>query len=133
MANEGMSPREIVETANRLLVSKRGLEAVQRFFSPRYVEHNHSTPGGNLEGFVAVLKEMGFSEEAPNDRELDLHVDRVICEGDLVLIHQHIDEPGMPTTVFMDLFRVEDGLIAEHWDVIQTVPEKPANTRVRMY
>lgn len=133
MVNEGMTPREIVETANRLLVSKRGLEAVERFFSPGYVEHNHATPGGNLEGFVAVLKDMGFTEEAPNGRELDLHVDRVICEGDLVLIHQHIDEPGMPTTVFMDLFRVEDGLIAEHWDAVQTVPENPANTRVAMF
>ena len=76
---------------------------------------------------------MGFTEEAPNDRQLTLHVDRIICEDDMVLIHQHIEEPGMPTTVFMDLFRVENERIAEHWDVIQPVPEHPKNTRVSMY
>jgi predicted SnoaL-like aldol condensation-catalyzing enzyme len=51
----------------------------------------------------------------------------------MVLIHQHITETGMPTLVFMDLFRVRDGRIVEHWDVIQTAPDNPANTRVTMY
>ena len=133
MANDNMSPKDIVDTANRLLVSKRGNEAVEKYFSPDYVDHNHSTPGGNLAGMVSVMKEMGFTEDAPNDRQLELHIDHLIAEGNLVMIHQHIDEPGMPTTVFMDLFRVSDGLIVEHWDVIQTVPDNPVNTRVAMY
>ena len=128
MQSEAMSPKEIVLAANRLLVSKRGLEAVEKYFSADYIEHNHAIPGGNLEGFIAVTKEMGFAEDAPNDRALKLHIDHVISEGDLVMIHQHIDEPGMPTTVYMDLFRVSEGKIVEHWDVVQTLPENSVNT-----
>jgi predicted SnoaL-like aldol condensation-catalyzing enzyme len=131
-ANVHMSTKEIVEIANRLLVSKRGLEAAERFFSPDYVEHNHATPDGNLEGMITMLREMGFTEDNQNDRAMELHIDHLICDGDLVFIHQHIEEPGTPTTVFMDLFRVQDGLIVEHWDVIQTVPENPVNARVTM-
>jgi predicted SnoaL-like aldol condensation-catalyzing enzyme len=128
-----MSPKEIVETANRLMVAKRGNEAIRDYFSPDYIDHNHDTPGGNLEGLIQVLKEQGFTEEAPNNRALGLVVDHVISEGNYVLIHQHITEPETPTLVFMDLFRVNDGLIVEHWDVIQAVPEDPVNTSVGMF
>jgi predicted SnoaL-like aldol condensation-catalyzing enzyme len=133
MTARKMSPKDIVETANRLLVSKRGLEAVERYFGADYIDHNPDTPGGNLEGLVQVLRTQGFTEEAPNDRQLELQIDHLICEGEYVLVHQHIAEPGKPVLVFMDLFRVRDGKIVEHWDVIQPVPHSPANKRVTMY
>jgi len=133
MAQQSMSPKEIVGTANRLLVSKRGREAVETYFSSDYIDHNRDTPGGNLAGLVQILEEQGFTEEAPNDRVLTLHVDHLIAEGDLVVVHQHIEEPGKPTLVFMDLFRVRDGRIVEHWDVIQPVPEHPANRAASMF
>lgn len=132
MTNANMTPKEIVLTANSLMVARRGNEAVRKFFSPDYVDHNHETPGGNLAGMVKLLQDMGFTEDNPNDRDLTLVVDRVISDGNLVMIHQHIVEPGMPTLVFMDIFRVSDGLIVEHWDVIQPIPENPVNTRIGM-
>ena len=133
MTTREMSPKEIVETANRLLVAKRSLEAIEKYFAPDYVDHNPHTPGGNLAGMLQTLREHGFTEEAPNDRQYELHIDHIVGEGDLVLIHQHITEPGNPTLVFMDLFRVRDQRIVEHWDVIQTAPDSPANSRVTMY
>ncbi len=115
--------------ANRLMVAKRGLEAIERYFAPDYVDHNPDTPGGDLAGLLKTLREGGFTEEAPNDRQQRLHVDHLIAERDLVFVHQHISEPGEGVIVFMDLFRIRDGRIAEHWDVIQRVPENPANSR----
>ncbi|WP_427889138.1 nuclear transport factor 2 family protein [Kribbella sp. GL6] len=51
---------------------------------------------------------------------------RVIADDALVAVHNRI---GMPTgdLAAVDVFRVQDGLIAEHWDVVQPVPEQPAN------
>ncbi len=52
---------------------------------------------------------------------------RVIAEDDLVLLHSHaVLEPGTRQMV-VDIFRVRDGKIVEHWDVIQPVPEESGN------
>lgn len=53
---------------------------------------------------------------------------RVLSEGDLVLLHSRgVLVPGMPGTAVFDIFRFQDGKIAEHWDVLQEVPETTAN------
>jgi hypothetical protein len=53
---------------------------------------------------------------------------RVIAEGDLVAVHSHyVDTPGERGRAVIDLFRVRDGKIVEHWDAMQDVPETSAN------
>jgi predicted SnoaL-like aldol condensation-catalyzing enzyme len=60
--------------------------------------------------------------------ELNLEIKRVIAEGDLVVTHGLIktspDDRGLAAA---DIFRLEDGKIVEHWDVVQPVPETAAN------
>jgi predicted SnoaL-like aldol condensation-catalyzing enzyme len=59
-----------------------------------------------------------------------LHVDikRMVAEGDLVVTHVHITTAETDRGVAaMDIFRLEDGKIVEHWDVVQPIPDKPAN------
>lgn len=53
-------------------------------------------------------------------------VRRIVADDPLVAVHNRI---GLPTgdVAAVDIFRVQDGLIAEHWDVVQPVPEQPAN------
>lgn len=64
--------------------------------------------------------------EYPN---VQLDIKRVLAEGDMVVTHSHlILEPGKPGRALADFFRLENGKVVEHWDVIQEVPENAANS-----
>ncbi|WP_433191019.1 nuclear transport factor 2 family protein [Actinoallomurus sp. CA-150999] len=87
---------------------------------PEYVQHNPQAPDGP-EAFVAFVA--GFGERFP---ALSLDVRRVIAEGDLVVLHSLL-ATSPEDRAAVDIFRVEDGKIVEHWDVVQPVPETAAN------
>ena len=55
---------------------------------------------------------------------VDVEVHRVIAEGDLVAVHSHYTTWNMSG---VDIFRLHDGKIIEHWDVLQEVPETTAS------
>jgi predicted SnoaL-like aldol condensation-catalyzing enzyme len=100
-------------------------KAVADHVGPRYIQHNPDAadgPGAFI-GFVRWLR-----AEYPN---LKLDIKRVIAEGDMVATHSHLDlEPGhadRPGRALADYFRLEDGKVVEHWDVIQDVPKRSAN------
>ena len=53
---------------------------------------------------------------------------RIFADGDYVIVHVHaVREPGTRGNAIIDIFRLEDGKVVEHWDVIQPIPEKSAN------
>lgn len=132
MVNEGMTPAEIVNECNRLIMDNRAMEAVERFIADDFIEHNPIVHGGNRAGFIKHLQDAGFT--SPDSPKMTMTVDRVISEGNMVVTHIHVDGiDGGPTLVFMDIYRVEDGKLAEHWDVMQPVPETSVNGRVTMY
>lgn len=62
-------------------------------------------------------------KDAPKEK-VDLQ--RIAADGDLVYLHVR-SKMGNKTVAVVDIFRIENGKIAEHWDVIQEVPEKSAN------
>lgn len=102
---------------------KKPEEAVAKYLGPSYRQHN-PTAGDGPEPFISFVK--GFTEAFPS-----LHFDfkRLIAEEDLVVVHSHlVRKPGDRGMAVMDIFRLENGKIVEHWDVLQEVPESAANS-----
>lgn len=100
-------------------INDKDHNAASKLLSHRYIQHNPRIADG-LEGFrefVVTLK-----ADFP---QLRAEVKRIFAEGDHVIAHVHgIRVPGGPETAIVDIFRLEDGRIAEHWDVMQQVPEE---------
>lgn len=97
-------------------------EAAQRYIGDQYIQHNPHLPDG-VEPFVGFFE--GFFEKNPQARN---EIKRVIAEDDLVVLHVHSKvTPDDRGRAVVDIFRLEDGKIVEHWDVAQPVPESSAN------
>ena len=104
-------------------INKKDFAAASRYLGSQYKQHNPTARDGaeGLKAFIEFLK-MRF----PNQHG---EIKQVIAEGDLVVLHVHStrgdDTPGR---AIVDIFRVEHGKVVEHWDVIQDIPEKAANS-----
>jgi predicted SnoaL-like aldol condensation-catalyzing enzyme len=97
-------------------------EAARLYIGDRYIQHNPNVPNG-AEAFYGYFE--GFFRENPQSH---VTIHRVIADGDLVALHLHSQQtPNDPGRAIVDIFRLEDGKIVEHFDVIQAVPTTTAN------
>ncbi|THJ35631.1 hypothetical protein E8K88_03325 [Lampropedia aestuarii] len=119
------------EEANRALVlafyegffNQHQVDAAAAVVADDYIQHNPFVPNGKA-AFVEYFR--GYFKEFPESRA---QVMRSATDGDLVYLHVHSTSgPGHRGEAVVDIFRVKDGRITEHWDVIQEVPERPVNT-----
>jgi predicted SnoaL-like aldol condensation-catalyzing enzyme len=106
-----------------LAINQKNFEAAAKFIGPRYVQHNPNAADGpeGLKNFLGFLR----------DKFPDYHSDikRVFADGDYVILHVHnVPTPGARGNAIVDIFKLEDGKVVEHWDVRQEIPEKSANT-----
>jgi predicted SnoaL-like aldol condensation-catalyzing enzyme len=118
-----------VEEANRQLVVRfynRFFNlhdlAAARVVADHYKQHNPEVPDGKapLVGF--------FSDYFKKNPASRARIVRTATDGDLVYLHVHATNgPDDRGQAVMDIFRVENGVIVEHWDVVQAVPAEAAN------
>lgn len=115
--------KRIIRAWHELAINQRKPEeAVAKYLGPNYRQHNPGA-GDGPEPFIAAVK--GLTKTFP---ELHMESKRIIAEGDLVVLHSHlILKPGDRGSAVVDIFRLENGKIVEHWDVVQEVPETSAN------
>lgn len=116
MKTKEQQNKELVLKAFDEAFNKRSDEAYQEYWSPDYIQHSaHIPPGRNgLKNLIA-----GTPKEMKYEHGL------AMAEGDYVMIHGRFSNIGAPKAwITLDIVRIENGLLAEHWDVIQDEASK---------
>jgi predicted SnoaL-like aldol condensation-catalyzing enzyme len=119
-----MSPTEhqnktFVLEAFETLFNKRDYAAAERYWSPSYIQHSAHIPPGR-EGLFELVK------AAPDTLRYENGL--IVANGDYVLLHGRFSGIGQPANwVVVDIVRLEDGQLAEHWDVIQDEASKDSS------
>jgi predicted SnoaL-like aldol condensation-catalyzing enzyme len=93
------------------LFNKRDYAAAEKFWSPNYIQHSaHIEPG--RDGLFNLIKSLPPT--------LKYESGTITAEGDFVIVHGRFSNFGLPVNwIAADIVRIENGLLAEHWDVIQ--------------
>ena len=114
-----MNTTNATEAANKALVLKafdtlfnqRDYVAAERFWSPDYIQHSaHIEPG--RDGLFNLIKAL--------PAELRHEPGVIVADGDYVIIHGRFSGHGRPAAwIAADILRIENGVLAEHWDVLQ--------------
>ena len=117
--------KALVTKAYQELFGDADLTALDRYWADEYIQHNPSMTDGR-EAVKTFLQGLGIDSWPKHQVKFE----RVIAEGDLVMLQtaQPASDTS-PGTVIVDIFRVANGKIAEHWDVIQQIPADATNPR----
>jgi len=122
LADPESNKKAVIEFYDKAL-NQKDFEAASKYFGPRYIQHNPGAPDG-IDGFKALIAQR--KEKFANAKS---EIKRAFAEGDYVILHVHgVREPGERGVAIVDIFRLENGKIVEHWDVVQPIPEKTANS-----
>ena len=121
------APSEAQQEANRKAVlafyekglNQKDADAALAYVGDRYVQHNPGAPDGpdGFRKFIAFLR-----DKFPNSHS---EIKHSFVDGDYVILHVHaVREPDTRGNAIVDIFKLENGKIVEHWDVAQDIPEK---------
>jgi predicted SnoaL-like aldol condensation-catalyzing enzyme len=103
--------KAIVLEAFETLFNKRDYAAAERFWSPNYIQHSaHIAPG--RQGLFDLVK------NAPPPMRYENSL--IMADGNFLMLHGRFTNVGQPAAwIVADIVRLENGRLAEHWDVIQ--------------
>jgi len=104
-------------------LNQKDADAALKYVGGRYIQHNPNAADGpdGFRKFIAFLR-----DKAPHSHS---EIKKSFVDGDFVILHVHsIREPGTRGNAIIDIFKLEQGKIVEHWDTVQPIPETSANT-----
>ena len=103
--------KALVLEAFDTLFNKRDYAAAEHYWSPNYIQHSaHIAPG--REGLFDLIKSMPST--------LKYEPGTIVAEKDFVIVHGRFSGFGQAVNwIAADILRIDDGLLVEHWDVIQ--------------
>jgi len=103
--------KELVLEAFDTLFNKRDYVTAERYWSPNYIQHSdHIAPG--REGLFELVKTMPW--------KFKYEPGTIVAENNLVIVHGRFSGFGQPVNwIAADILRINDGLLIEHWDIIQ--------------
>ena len=118
--------KALVLEAFDTLFNRRDYVAAERYWSPHYIQHSAHIPPGR-EGLFELVK------AAP--RTLKYEPGIVVADGDYVILHGRFSGIGLPANwIVADILRIENGILAEHWDVIQDeATEEQSKSKAPMF
>jgi predicted SnoaL-like aldol condensation-catalyzing enzyme len=103
--------KELVLRAFDTLFNKRDYAAAEKLWSMGYIQHSAHIPPGR-DGLFDLVKSIPST--------LRYEPGEIVAENDLVIVHGRYSGIGQPANwIVADIVRIEDGVLAEHWDVIQ--------------
>jgi len=104
--------KTLVLNAFETLFNKRDYAVAERYWSPEYIQHSAHIPPGR-EGLFGLVKNVPGTLRYENQL--------ILANGDFVMLHGRYSGlgPGIPNWIVVDIVRIENGALAEHWDVIQ--------------
>src|SRR5580704_7948418 len=100
--------KALVLEAFDALFNRRDLEGAERYWSPDYVQHSAGI-GPGRDGLFALVRSLRRQYESA----------LAVAEGAYVMVQGRFSGGGRPTRIVVDILRIEDGRLAEHWDVMQ--------------
>lgn len=115
--------KELAEYFWNQLFNDHNTKVVDEMVGDTYIQHSPGFKDGKANFKEAIT---GFLKEYPQSTAVIKHIG---ADGDIVYIHNHIQlnatDQGQAA---MDIFRIQNGKIVEHWDIIQDIPEKAENS-----
>ena len=111
MNNSSENNKRLVLEAFDTLFNKRDYVAAERYWPPNYIQHSAHIPAGR-DGLLGMIRSL------PPTLKYEPGV--VVADGDYVILHGRFSGIGLPTNwIVADVVRLKDGILVEHWDVIQ--------------
>ena len=103
--------KAFVLEAFETLFNKKDFVAAEKFWSSNYIQHSPHIPPGR-HGLFGLIKSVPPESKYENSL--------IMAEGDMVMLHGRFSGLGLPAKwIVVDIVRIENGLLEEHWDVIE--------------
>lgn len=113
--------KQIAVAAYQRIFGNLDVTGVDEYISNSFLQHNPTTPDGpeGVKGLVQML----ISQGVPKQKIVFKHV---VAEDDVVFLHSRYEMAGKEWR-FIDIYRIENGKLAEHWDAMMPMPDDRGN------